>query len=132
MESVGWASPKLPLGFIRSQWNAIASTEKEQLLRPLVSTGSRHGESSPLDSSGVTVLGNGCRHQPVPNNADQPVPSSAYITGRCGVLVIYAAVETALAGIIRHRLPADPNTTSTGFQWQTAPKVLHCINEHQA
>ncbi|KAJ7807466.1 hypothetical protein B0H14DRAFT_2872786 [Mycena olivaceomarginata] len=34
--------------------------------------------------------------------------------------VIYAAVETALAGIIRHRLPADANATSTGFQWQTA------------
>ncbi|KAJ7323177.1 hypothetical protein DFH08DRAFT_817756 [Mycena albidolilacea] len=34
-------------------------------------------------------------------------------------LLIYAAVETALAGIIRHRLPADANATSTGFQWQT-------------
>jgi hypothetical protein len=51
----------------------------------------------------MTLLGNVSRHQPLPTNADQPVASSAYITGAASVSERQCGVGAAPLGICRVR-----------------------------
>jgi hypothetical protein len=56
----------------------------------------------------MTMLGNVSRHQPLPTNADQPVASSAYITGLVRICCPNGAVAAACAAHHgKNSLPKD-------------------------
>ncbi|KAJ7312365.1 hypothetical protein DFH08DRAFT_822107 [Mycena albidolilacea] len=57
----------------------------------------------PVASTDLPVLGSGCRHQPMPFTADQPVATSAHITG---CMAVRRARRAGLTGSVRR--VADP------------------------